>query len=240
MTRKKVKLAFITNDSARKATFKKRKKGLMKKVSELSTLCGIDACAIIYSPYENQPEVWPNTMGAQRVLAEFKRMPEMEQSKKMVNQESFIRQRIAKASEQLKKQSKENREKEMTEVMYQCLAGKGMQNLNLGDLNDLGWVVDQNLKEINKRIEAFKKGASSSSSSSALVSQAVAPPPVEQKPVVELGLEGMQRTQTEWFNDWMNNNTSEQQIGFGHGDEMIIPNFNDNHNTSMWPNAFFP
>nr|XP_016464483.1 PREDICTED: agamous-like MADS-box protein AGL80 [Nicotiana tabacum] len=234
MTRKKVKLAFITNDSARKATFKKRRKGLMKKVSELSTLCGIEACAIIYSPYENQPEVWPNTMGTQRVLVEFKRMPEMEQSKKMVNQESFIRQRIAKASEQLKKQSKENREKEMTEVMYQCLAGKGLQNLNLGDLNDLGWVVDQNLKEINKRIEAFKKGASTSSSA-AVVSLAVAPPPV-----VELGLEGMQRTQTEWFNDWMNNNTSEQQIGFGHGDEMIMHNFSDNHNTNVWPNAFFP
>nr|XP_016435742.1 PREDICTED: agamous-like MADS-box protein AGL80 [Nicotiana tabacum] len=244
MTRKKVKLAFITNDSARKATFKKRKKGLMKKVSELSTLCGIDACAIIYSPYENQPEVWPNTMGAQRVLAEFKRMPEMEQSKKMVNQESFIRQRIAKASEQLKKQSKENREKEMTEVMYQCLAGKGLQNLNLGDLNDLDWVVDQNLKEINKRIEAFKKRASTSSSFSSssvvLVSQVATPLPVEQKPVVELGLEGMQRAQTEWFNDWMNNNTSEQQIGFGHGDEMIMHNFSDNHNTSVWPNAFFP
>ncbi|KAF5764506.1 putative transcription factor MADS-type1 family [Helianthus annuus] len=52
MTRKKVKLAFIMNDSARKATYKKRKKGLMKKVNELSTLCGIDACVIIYSPYE--------------------------------------------------------------------------------------------------------------------------------------------------------------------------------------------
>nr|ACI05256.1 type I MADS box transcription factor [Petunia x hybrida] len=239
MTRKKVKLAFITNDSSRKATFKKRKKGLMKKVSELSTLCGIDACAIIYSPYENQPEVWPYTMGALRVLAEFKNMPEMEQSKKMVNQESFIRQRIAKASEQLKKQSKENREKEMTEVMYQCLTGKGLQNLNLGDLNDLGWVVDQNLKEIYKRIEALKKGASSSSSSS---SQAAVTAPVEQKPVVELGLEGMQqRTQAEWFTDWMNNtSTSDQHIGFGHGDEMIIPNFNDNHNTSVWSNGFFP
>ncbi|XP_070054167.1 agamous-like MADS-box protein AGL80 [Nicotiana tomentosiformis] len=204
MTRKKVKLAFITNDSARKATFKKRKKGLMKKVSELSTLCGIDAWAIIYNPYENQPEVWPNTMGVQCMLAEFKRMPEMEQSKKMVNQESFIRQMIAKASEQQKKQSKENREKEMTE----------------------------HLKEINKRIEAFKKEASTSSST-ADVSQVAAPPPVEQKPVVELGLEGMQRTQTEWFNDCMNNNISEQQIGFGHGDEMIMPNFSDNHNTGV-------
>ncbi|KAL2466098.1 Agamous-like MADS-box protein AGL80 [Abeliophyllum distichum] len=100
MTRKKLKLAFITNDSARKATFNKWKKGLMKKVSELSILCSIDTCAIIYSPYESQPEVWPDTQGVHRVLAQFKRMPGMEQSKKMVNQESFIQKRIANASEQ--------------------------------------------------------------------------------------------------------------------------------------------
>ncbi|XP_074378542.1 agamous-like MADS-box protein AGL80 [Apium graveolens] len=154
MTRKKVKLAFISNDASRKATFKKRKKGLMKKVGELSTLCGIDACAIIYSQYEPQPEVWPNTEGVQRVLAQFKRMPEMEQSKKMVNQESFMRQRIAKANEQLKKQCKDNREKEMIEVMYQCLTGKiGLQNLMIPDLNDLGWLIDHKLKEIYKRID---------------------------------------------------------------------------------------
>lgn len=238
MTRKKVKLAFITNDSARKATFKKRKKGLMKKVSELSTLCGIDACAIIYSPYDTSPEVWPNTMGAQRVLAEFKRMPEMEQSKKMVNQESFIRQRIAKAGEQLKKQSKENREKEMTEIMYQGLTGKGLQNLNLGDLNDLGWVIDQNLKEVYKRIEAINKGASSSSAAAA-ASRAFAPLMEQKPPVVELGFDGMQRTQTEWFNDWMNSNTSDQHIGYGHGEDMILPNFNDNQNANMWPNNFY-
>ena len=103
MTRKKVKLAYISNDSARKATFKKRKKGLMKKVSELSTLCGIEACAIVYSPYDAQPEVWPSPIMVQRVLSQFKNMPEMEQSKKMVNQEHFLRQRIGKANEQLKK-----------------------------------------------------------------------------------------------------------------------------------------
>ncbi|MBA0729099.1 hypothetical protein Golax_025374 [Gossypium laxum] len=57
MIRKKVKLAYITNDSSRKGNYRKRKKGLMRKMSELSTLCGIGACAIIYSPYESQPEV---------------------------------------------------------------------------------------------------------------------------------------------------------------------------------------
>ncbi|KAL3849601.1 hypothetical protein ACJIZ3_011483 [Penstemon smallii] len=49
------------NNSERKISFKKRKKGLTKKVDqELSTLCGVDACAIIYSQYENQPVVWPS------------------------------------------------------------------------------------------------------------------------------------------------------------------------------------
>ncbi|KAA8545316.1 hypothetical protein F0562_020100 [Nyssa sinensis] len=243
MTRKKVKLAFITNDSARKATFKKRKKGLMKKVSELSTLCGIDACAIIYSPYETQPEVWPSTMGVQRVLAQFKRMPEMEQSKKMVNQESFIRQRIAKANEQLKKQHKDNREKEMTEVMYQCLTGRGMQNLVMADLNDLGWLLDQNLKEIYKRIESLKKMAPP---------QVVAPPPPvvaaatsemvvrggvhgqEHKPAVDLSMDVMQMQRPQWFTEWMMmNNPNDQHMGFGGDDQMMMP-FMDNHNAMWW------
>uniref|UniRef100_A0A7N0T7Z5 MADS-box domain-containing protein n=1 Tax=Kalanchoe fedtschenkoi TaxID=63787 RepID=A0A7N0T7Z5_KALFE len=155
MTRKKVKLAFIANDSARKATYKKRKRGLMKKVNELSTLCGIDSCAVIYSPYEAQPEVWPaNPMS---ILGQFKKMPEMEQSKKMVNQESFLRQRIAKAKDQLRRQLKENREKEMTELMFQCLIGKEVHSLGMVDLNDLGWVIDQYLKDVWNRIEAIKK-----------------------------------------------------------------------------------
>ncbi|GJZ50878.1 agamous-like MADS-box protein AGL80 [Tanacetum coccineum] len=241
MTRKKVKLAFITNDSARKATFKKRKKGLMKKVNELSTLCGIDACAIIYSPYEAQPEVWPNNIGVQRVIAQFKRMPEMEQSKKMVNQESFIRQRITKANEQLKKQIKENQEKETTEVMYQCLTGKGsIANLTLPDLNDLGGLVDQTLKDICRRIESLKKAVPGISVTAPLPSQPPRPQatvagsssiavnemvkkggarfPSEKRHMVDnaSSLNLVQKTQ--WFADWINN-PSEHAIDLGPGYE---------------------
>ncbi|PWA71376.1 transcription factor, MADS-box [Artemisia annua] len=226
MTRKKVKFAFITNDSARKATFKKRKKGLMKKVNELSTLCGIDACAIIYSPYEAQPEVWPSNIGVQSVLAQFKRMPEMEQSKKMVNQESFIRQRITKANEQLKKQIKENREKEMIEVMYQCLTGKGsITNLILPDLNDLGGLVDRTMTDINRRIESLKKTVPG------LVMHGL-----EKRHAVHnsSAMDGMQRTQ--WFTDWMTN-PSDHNLGLGQGYEMTP--FLDNGN-QIWPHPYFP
>ncbi|KAF3539463.1 hypothetical protein F2Q69_00021843 [Brassica cretica] len=291
MTRKKVKLAFIANDSSRKATYKKRKKGLMKKLNELSTLCGINACAIIYSPYDSNPEVWPSNSGVQRIISEFRTLPEMDQNKKMTNEacenkggasssgsalrntqdetirrsdiEALIKllkdnsadsvesthpdheggsrnveqstqaqpeensiardqdempsesdaetqveapseeneaepeqiqplrrrdhgqeildrrswtenhgheimdrklwtgklkqgkvQRIAKASDNLKKQRKDILEMEMTEVMFQCLIGTmGMFNLNIVDLNDFGYFIDQYLKDVNRRIE---------------------------------------------------------------------------------------
>ncbi|KAK7269385.1 hypothetical protein RIF29_22111 [Crotalaria pallida] len=178
MTRKKVKLAFILNDSARKATYKKRKKGLLKKVNELSTLCGIEACAIIYSPYEPQPEVWPSPMGVQRVLAKFMNMPELEQSKKMVNQESFLKQRILKAKEQVKKLRKDNREKEITQLMFQCLSAGNIphNNLSMIDLNDLAWLIDQNLKDIGRRMETLEKQAQMTQSQSQMAAPPVAPP----------------------------------------------------------------
>ncbi|MBA0647299.1 hypothetical protein Goklo_015195 [Gossypium klotzschianum] len=251
MTRKKVKLAYITNDSARKATFKKRKKGLMKKVSELSTLCGIDACAIMYSPYESQPEVWPSAMGVQRVLSKFKKVPEMEQSKKMVNQESFLAQRIAKANEQLKKQCKDNREKEMTHAMFQNLNGKaGILGLNVVDLNDLAWLIDQNLKEIDKRVDALAKTSlnpqgQGGSSSSVTVPPMVTPEVASTGDMVQgevNNMDWMQRQQ--WIMELMNNNNNPQtqtHVGFS-GEETVFP-FGDkihNVNNGLWSNAFFP
>ncbi|XP_010474228.1 PREDICTED: agamous-like MADS-box protein AGL80 [Camelina sativa] len=157
MTSKKVKLAFITNDSSRKATFKKRKKGLMKKVNELSTLCGISACAIIYSPYDSNPEVWPSNSGVQRIVSEFRTLPDMDQQKKMVDQETFLRQRIAKASDHFRRLRKDNRELQMKEVMFQCLIGNmGKFHMNIMDLNDLGFTIEQYLKNINRRFEILQ------------------------------------------------------------------------------------
>ncbi|XP_021910735.1 agamous-like MADS-box protein AGL80, partial [Carica papaya] len=92
--------------------------GLMKKVSKLCTLCDVKACVIIYSPYDSQPDVWPSPLGAQHMLADFKRMLEMEQSKKM---------------------------------------GKSLHQLNLIDLNDLGWLIEQHVKEIQKKMETLNK-----------------------------------------------------------------------------------
>ncbi|KAL1178422.1 hypothetical protein V6Z11_A03G096600 [Gossypium hirsutum] len=145
MTRKKVKLAHFTNDSLRKSTYKKRKKDLMKNMSELITLCKIDACAIMYSQYESQPK--------------FKMIPEMEQRKNMVNQEIFLSQRTIKEV------------KKMTQFMFNNICGKRVvHDLNFWDLNHLNLLLNEKMSNIDKRMDAFAitpfnaQGALSSSS----------------------------------------------------------------------------
>lgn len=313
MTRKKVKLAYISNDSARKATFKKRKKGLVKKVSELSTLCDVLACAIIYSPYDSQPEVWPPSPGAAHgVLSEFKKMPEMEQSKKMVNQESFLKHRLAKSKDQLKKLHKDNREREISSLMYRTLtlsastssspnttnASYLLHGLSLVDLNDLGWLIDQNLKDIHNRIDSLllinKQDTTKKSTKAppqqlqpaALSSANIdiggtgpvliknndlaaenlrvwpQPPHPHQHVVVEKeeetkgaiettmasaststtsssGVEAaIQNNKHQWLMDLLHSN---DQIGFGGAEEMMLPFPDAPHSLNgLWSTAFFP
>ncbi|GFP95039.1 agamous-like mads-box protein agl36 [Phtheirospermum japonicum] len=55
-----LKVEFIVDKKSRNATFKRRKEGLVKKIKELSTLCDVDACMIIYAPDHAAPDiVWP-------------------------------------------------------------------------------------------------------------------------------------------------------------------------------------
>ncbi|RZC66969.1 hypothetical protein C5167_010662 [Papaver somniferum] len=160
MARKKVKLAYITNDTARRATFKKRRKGLMKKVSELSTLCGVSACAIVNGPYDRQPEIWPEQSEAHRVLMRFKSLPEMDQNKKQLNQESFTYNRIGKISEQFKKQQRENRYMEITGLYNLAIAGKcSISDVLPTDLGDLAYVLEEKKKEVQRRLSALKKAS---------------------------------------------------------------------------------
>ncbi|XP_004500461.1 agamous-like MADS-box protein AGL80 [Cicer arietinum] len=251
MTRKKVKLAFIVNDAARKATYKKRKKGLLKKVDELSTLCGIEACAILYGPYDPQPEIWPSPWGVERALSKFRTMPEMEQSKKMMNQETFMRQRVLKTKEQVKKQRKENREKETTLLMFQCLnEGKIVHNnMTMVDLNDLSWLIDQNLKNIGRKLEAEDNNNNNINNNNnngqiqimdtpnQLVELAPLPSKNEELPPmghphVGLGMSnGDNIMQRQWIMDLMINGN-----GNGNGDEINIPFGDANVQSGFWPN----
>ncbi|KAJ4892976.1 Agamous-like MADS-box protein AGL80 [Raphanus sativus] len=194
MTRKKVKLAFIDNNASRKATYKKRKRGLLKKVHEISTLCGINAGAIIYSPYDPTPEVWPSVAGMNQMIDAFRNLPEIDRHKNMVNQREFIQQRINKAENLLLKQKKDNREVNLTEAMYQSLQmgelviqARGSSDPAIArDLNDLGYLVDQFINSLIRRILILEGGSDVEIGESSNAAAAMAQDPSE--PVRTLAL----------------------------------------------------
>lgn len=157
MRRKKVKLAFIMNDTARKASFRKRKKGLLKKMDELTTLCDVKACAILETPYEPHPVVWPTHAVAREMIERFEQLPEIDKVEKMVSHQDFLHKRLANLEKHLEKQQRDNRVNEVTKIMHQCLVGKSVQDLSLLDLNDLHWVVNHYLTNIYERIDILKK-----------------------------------------------------------------------------------
>ncbi|CAJ2673814.1 unnamed protein product [Trifolium pratense] len=158
MARKKLKLAYITCNSKRRETFRKRKSGLMKKVNELSTLCGIEACAIIYDQNNPQAEVWPSDSGVKSVLSRFGSLSELERNKKKVDQEVFLRESIEKACDQLNKKKEENKKKEMANIIDPYIHN-GEFNSNLMskyDFNDWSSFIDENLKEIDRKMKGMQ------------------------------------------------------------------------------------
>lgn len=73
MVNERIKMESIRNEKSRMLTFRKRKTTLLKKVSDFSILCGVDACVILFGPNQNdQPaataETWPSNSDEVRCI----------------------------------------------------------------------------------------------------------------------------------------------------------------------------
>jgi hypothetical protein len=155
MARKKVALQRIANDSTRRATLKKRRKGLMKKASELATLCDVDVLVVVYDGEgegeARPPEVWPEAPGeAERVAARFKAVPELDQCKKKQDMRALLTQRNDKLRDQLRKARHENRERERALLLHDAIAGRrpGLAGLSVEEVVALGLVVEQRIQTV--------------------------------------------------------------------------------------------
>lgn len=126
----------------------------MKKIDELSILCGIEACAIMFIPEDPRPEIWPSELGVQTVFSKFRGLSEIEQNRRKLNQESFLSKSIIKGKEQLKKMRDEHRKIEMSLHMSQYFINGGnvFGNASMIDLNDIAILTNQNLDEIKGKI----------------------------------------------------------------------------------------
>jgi len=150
-----VKLAFIADDAARKASYNKRKKGLIKKVSELTILCDVPACAIISSPFDSQTEVWPHPEGANKIIERFQSLSVKDETRN-VSHERFIMQTIVKARDKLRKMKYENREQELDLFMLRNLQTNNiLDELTTEEVKDLGKLALKKLKEVDDKIDTL-------------------------------------------------------------------------------------
>ncbi|XP_049370619.1 agamous-like MADS-box protein AGL80 [Solanum verrucosum] len=156
MVRKKVKLAFIENNTERRVSYRKRQKELLTKARELnSTLCDVELATFINSPYHKKSEVFSNHEVATSTFTKFEDLPEMDKSKNITAQEEQIMKRINKIENELEKVRKENKKMEFTNQMYGLLNGEEMPNsMHPEDLSDLSYVINKSLKQINDAIKA--------------------------------------------------------------------------------------
>ncbi|XP_058768466.1 agamous-like MADS-box protein AGL80 [Vicia villosa] len=151
--RRRVKLAFMVNDSARNITYTKRKKSLIKTIDELATLCEIEACAIAYSDFHPKTEIWPSSWEVQGVVTKFRSYSDFEKGNKMLNKKSFLMQRIVKSKEQLVKLQKSNWEVDKSLILFQCLVKENfIDTLNTNTLNDLTYDINEKLKKVTSKI----------------------------------------------------------------------------------------
>ncbi|KAH6802454.1 hypothetical protein C2S51_033900 [Perilla frutescens var. frutescens] len=107
-------MELIEKPKSRIQTFKKRKEGLMKKLHQLTTLCDIDACMIIYEPTQEHSSIWPDP---EQEAGQIRRLIDVYKSKrkdlssiKSYGLSDFFVERKRKVEEELLKLRKTNSE----------------------------------------------------------------------------------------------------------------------------------
>lgn len=136
---------------------------MMKKVKELTTLCGVQGCAVIFNRRggDPQPHVWPSLAEARAVLGRFHDLPPEKQTKHMKNHdESEPRNRPL-------KRKRDRRELEMeVEMEVESLLSTVVDDRNeeslfgemrLEEMKELSGFLDGRITAIEGEIDNLKR-----------------------------------------------------------------------------------
>ncbi|KAF5197005.1 Agamous-like mads-box protein agl80 [Thalictrum thalictroides] len=158
MVRGKVKHRFIDNNASRRVSYRKRMISFKKMLNQLTTLCGVMACAIIYGPYDQTPEIWPNQAEASRILTRFQNCSHVEITKNMSTQEDFLKKRIQKLKKEHQEKIAENRRHELETLMYKFLKDEhdALQGISYQNSVDFEAFLDEKWLSIQKELEIQK------------------------------------------------------------------------------------
>ncbi|KAJ4799044.1 AGAMOUS-like MADS-box protein [Rhynchospora pubera] len=132
---------------------------MLKKVQEISVLCGVDACGIIYSPEEAVSQVWPQTHDAGRILTEFNNLPELERTRKMTNHLAFLQARCATLREKVVKKENDNTKLEARALICEGFGGSDFAELSPNELQVTANTLDNLISNVFGRMMTLSKQA---------------------------------------------------------------------------------
>ena len=88
--KKKIEIKEVEKDYRRRGTLKKRRDNIIKKADELREAIGVDVAAVIYSPGEDSPVVYPDFEVAQAACRDFMRLPAADRALHMRTHQQFL------------------------------------------------------------------------------------------------------------------------------------------------------
>ncbi|CAN1156013.1 Agamous-like MADS-box protein AGL90 [Linum perenne] len=166
MVRTKVQHKLISDEKARKTTFTKRKNGLLKKLEEITTLCGVATCAFIIHNFrgkgkKDEVEVWPSEPKASGMLKKYKELPQRKQEKYMLNHEALSKERLEKMKKALKNQQEKNQLLEIDLLLKEDCPTTSGEDLDFGAKEELNYkreIVKNFKKKVTEQIEDLESG----------------------------------------------------------------------------------
>ncbi|KAK1692695.1 hypothetical protein QYE76_009392 [Lolium multiflorum] len=157
----RLKIQRITDEKRRKATLRKRLPIVVKKARELSILCNIPVCLIVYRPGEARPVVWPSPEAASNVVRRYRDLPDLDSCKNNLDIIDFLKQRNEKVRVKLSNVQRQTRDVEINLVLVDFLAGrrKSFDDLPIDIVTAVGSRVQDKLQAVKARLQELRSAA---------------------------------------------------------------------------------
>lgn len=159
--KRKITSKLIENFSQRKLCYKKRLKGLFTKMEQVTTLCDLEACAVVFGPGDTAPLMWPSQGVAETLIHKFESMPELTRFKNVTDQVYFLKEKGEKLQATLDKMKEDNEEALMGSYMYQIESGgKLLSDFEPSELNRLITFMLKKYKIFSQRVGYIEESVS--------------------------------------------------------------------------------
>ncbi|XP_050914250.1 agamous-like MADS-box protein AGL80 [Lathyrus oleraceus] len=159
--KRKITSKLIENFSQRKMCYKTRLKGLFTKMEQVTTLCDLQACAVVFGPGDATPSMWPSCDAAEKLIHKFESMPEHARFNNVTDQLSFLKEKGKRLQATLDKIMEDNEDTLMGSYLYQIEnESKSLTDFEPSVLNRLINFMLKKYKIFSSRVEYSEEDVS--------------------------------------------------------------------------------